>query len=181
MKKVFMLTICAALILMTNCALAADSKVSTISLESSSLEITAPFELTEDKKGTGKEITYSGKGNGIMMMVFGVSYNAEELKSKFGEVNNSDIEKALLETLVNEKDIARMDPIKDVKVDGVSGKEITGAMNLQADDKDKSKNIEFRMTAFTKDEKFWLVAVFREPTNETQAVSDKIFSSIKVK
>ena len=81
----------------------------------------------------------------------------------------------------NLKNVQHTNAVKDVNINGLRGKEITGTVKIKFSGDNSLSLANFRMMAFAKGAEFWMVGVVRKPNNSTLAISNEIFKSIKLK
>lgn len=191
MKK-FLALICAAVLLLAGCTSTAEElKTASIQLDKSSLEVAVPFELSKEKINDidtaamatyiKKDVMRSGEDNGLMIMLLGVTYDAEKIERDTGSKFVPSLDGGLLGAVGNINGVERTDPITDFEVNGMRGRQITGAVKITFKGDSEPTIAEFRMAALGEGSDFFMVSTVRKPNSDTLAVTDKIFNSIKIK
>lgn len=166
------------------------SNTTRLRLDKSALSIDIPFALknetvTEDNLGEvapyiKKVVIKSADEEDISIIIIGSVYDKKKIEDDSGETFEPDLEGSLQGAVRNLDNVQSTQPIRNIKLNGLQGKEINGALKVKFKGDTKLSPAVFRMVAFAKGSELWLVGVIRRPDDDTLKISNKIFKSINV-
>ena len=163
-------------------------KTTTLQLDKTSLEVGAPFELSDmtvdDLEGgeayVKKVIIKTNDQYDVIVMAWGYVFDKEKIESQTGKPFTPSVDGALLGAVGNMKNIQSTDPVKDVVINGMNGKEINGKIKIAFKGDKELSTAELRMVAFGRGDELWMVGVIRKPNDKTKTISDAVFNSLKI-
>ena len=196
MRKVFaiIVTFAFSVLMLTGCSAlmkdAASLKAMTLQLENSALTVKVPFVMKDgnmdDHLGDAapyirQHLMKTSENDEMLVLIFGFAYDKKKIEREYKTIFEPDLEGGLHGAVGNLKNVQHTNAVKDVNINGLRGKEITGTVKIKFSG-DKSLSLaNFRMMAFAKGADFWMVGVVRKPNNSTLAISNEIFKSIKLR
>ena len=196
MRKVFavLVTFAFSVIMLTGCsALMKDDpspKAMKFQLENSVLTVAVPFPVEDGNMENylGDAAPYvrqhlmkTSENDEMGIMIFGFAYDKRKIEQEYNIIFEPDLEGGLYGAVGNLKNVQQTNAVKDVNINGLRGKEITGTVKIKFSGDNSLSLANFRMMAFAKGAEFWMVGVVRKPNNSTLAISNEIFKSIKLK
>ncbi|MCR5834643.1 MAG: hypothetical protein K6G55_08375 [Selenomonadaceae bacterium] len=178
--------------------------VKTYKLNNSSLQIAVPFEMKEtpeevqdmknmnearENEAVDQILIYKGtaQSGNVDVKIFATDFNKEKIEGEMGEPFNPNIEGALqgaIAHLANSekfKSFKKKDPIRDITVNGMNGKEFTASIEYKSNKDEEAGLSEVRMVAFLKGEEMWMVGALRDDSDDAKKVTDTIINSIEIK
>ena len=198
MKKFFnllsaLLILALSTILITGCSASNEKfppmKTATIHADKTALEISTPFELKDyavPENLNGAEVHIkrlvikNAENNECDILACGYVFDKETIEAQTGQPFTPNLEGALLGAVGNIKTVHTSSDVKDVTINGMHGKEITGTLDLKFDGDSENSRCEFCAQAFGLDGEMWTVMIIRKPGDETKRISDAVFNSLKV-
>ena len=195
MKKFFttLMTLVISAAMLTGCsALMKDvpPKPITIRLDDSALTVKVPFIMKdgnmEDHLGNAapyvkQHLMKTSETDEMVVLIFGVAYDKRKIEQEYNVIFEPDLEGGLHGAVGNLKNVQHTNPVKDVNINGLRGKEINGTVKIKFNGDSSLSLANFRMMTFAKGSEMWMVGVIRKPNNSTLAISYEIFKSIKLK
>ena len=166
------------------------AKKITFRLDNSALSVDIPFDLknevlTEESLGrvapyVKKYVMKSANEEDMSVLLIGSVYDKQKIERDFNMTFEPDLEGALKGAVGNLQNVQSTEPIKNIKINGLKGKEINGAMKIKFKGDNKLSSAVFRMVTFSKGAEIWMVGVVRRPNDDTLEISNKIFKSINL-
>lgn len=160
----------------------------TLCADKTTLQISTPFKLKESNEHDlggmeayiKKDITKSAQKDGIMIMAVEFVFDKDKIEAETGQQFTPNIEGAVLRAVGNIKTLRSSSEVKEVVINGITGKEIEGTLDMKFDDNTGDSRYEFRTRAFGRGMEVWLVTVVYKPSDVNKRVSDAIFNSLKL-
>lgn len=196
MRKVFaiIVTFAFSVLMLTGCSAlmkdAASLKAMTLQLENSALTVKVPFVMKDgnmdDHLGDAapyirQHLMKTSENDEMLVLIFGFAYDKKKIEREYKTIFEPDLEGGLHGAVGNLKNVQHTNAVKDVNINGLRGKEITGTVKIKFSGDNSLSLANFRMMAFAKGADFWMVGVVRKPNNSTLAISNEIFKSIKLR
>lgn len=164
------------------------ANTTTLRLDNSALSIDIPFDLknetlTEENLGEvapyiKKVVMKSADESDTSILIIGTVYDKNKIEKEFGATFEPDLEGALQGAVRNLQNVQNTEPIRDIRLNGLQGKEINGTLKIKFKGDSKLSHALFRMAALAKGSEMWMVCVIRKPGDDTIKISNKIFKSI---
>lgn len=196
MRKIFAILVIFAfsVLMLTGCsALMKDApspKAMKFQLENSVLTVTVPFPVKDGnmENHLGDAAPYvrqhlmkTSETDEMVVLIFGFAYDKRKIEKKYNIIFEPDLEGGLHGAVGNLKNVQHTNEVKDVNINGLRGKEINGTVKIKFNGDSSLSLANFRMMTFAKGSEMWMVGVVRKPNNDTLAISNEIFKSIKLR